>query len=319
MEAITISSKSFTEAMRGYKKEEVDEFLEEVSQEYAKLKNINNELEKKLEVLADRIREYREDEDALKEALLGAQKQGRQVVEEAKEKAKNMIDEAQEKCDNMIADAEAVVAQKNEEGEKAIADALAEKARIEEEAKKKAEELHTEMEIQNEIDKEALARTRREAEDFRTKLIIEYNNHIELIKKLPEMCQTEFVKETVDNHDTANLRELLAQQKGEELIAPVADISVEEENDDDVKVVNSFNEIEVQEAQSEVVEEVETVEQAVEEAGAFTVENAFADDDDENDNTPDFLKTKHNGGKSKFEKLEFGNNTNNGNNKKKRR
>ena len=315
MDANKISSKSFTEAMRGYKKEEVDEFLEEVSQEYAKLKSINSELEKKLEVLADKIREYREDEDALKEALLGAQKQGRHVVEEAKEKAKNMIDEAQEKCDNMIADAEAVVAQKNEEGEKAIADALAEKARIEEEAKQRAEELHTEMEIQNEIDKEALARTRREAEDFRTKLIIEYNNHIELIKKLPEICQSEFVKETVDNHDTANLRELLAQQKGEEVIEPVAPVEAEE-NDDDVKVVNSFTEIPVQEAQSEEV--VETAEE--EEASAFTVENAFADDDDEEDNTPDFLKRKPAGGKSKFEKLEFGNNTGNGkNNGKKRR
>jgi len=315
MDANTISGKSFTEAMRGYKKEEVDEFLEEVAQEYAKLKSMNSELEKKLEVLADKIREYREDEDALKEALLGAQKQGRQVVEDAKEKAKGMIDEAQEKCDNMIADAEAVVVQKTEEGEKAIADALAEKARIEEEAKQRAEELHTEMEIQNEIDKEALARTRREAEDFRTKLIIEYNNHIELIRKLPEMCQSEFVKETVDNHDVTNLRELLAQQKGEEVIAPVAEIS-EEENDDDVKVVNDFTEIPVQEAQSEEIDETEEIE----ESSAFTVENAFADDEDEDDNTPDFLKRKPAGGsKSKFEKLEFGNNTNNGNNKNKKR
>ena len=314
MDANTISGKSFTEAMRGYKKEEVDEFLEEVAQEYAKLKSINGELEKKLEVLADKIREYREDEDALKEALLGAQKQGRQVVEEAKEKAKNMIDDAQEKCDNMIADAEAVVAQKNEEGEKAIADALAEKARIEEEAKQRAEELHTEMEIQNEIDKEALARTRREAEDFRTKLIIEYNNHIELIKKLPEMCQSEFVKETVDNHDTANLRELLAQQKGEEVIAPVAEIPEEDDNDDDVKVVNSFTEIAVQETEA-----VEVEEEAEEEIAGFTVENAFAEDEDEDDNTPDFLKRKPAGGKSKFEKLEFGNNTNNGNNKNKKK
>ncbi len=316
MDANMISNKSFTEAMRGYKKEEVDEFLADVAQEYAKLQNVNHELEKKLEVLADKIREYREDEDALKEALLGAQKQGRQVVEEAKEKAKNMIDEAQEKCDNMIADAEAVVAQKTAEGEKAIADALAEKARIEEEAKQRAEELHTEMEIQNEIDKEALARTRREAEDFRTKLIIEYNNHIELIKKLPEMCQNEFVKETVDNHDTANLRELLAQQKGEEVITPVAEIPEDEDNDDDVKVVNSFTEIEVQEAQSEEVTEVEETE----EVSAFTVENAFAEDDEDDDDTPDFLKRKPAGGnKSKFEKLEFGNNTNNSNNKNKKK
>lgn len=314
MEASTIRDKKFLEVMRGYKKEDVDEFLSEVASEFSKLRKANEELEKKLEVLADKIREYREDEDALKEALLGAQKQGRMVVDEAKEKAANIVMDAQNKSDEMIKAAEDVVAQKKEEGEKAIADALAEKKRIEEEAAKKAADLHTEMEIQHEIDKEALARTRREAEDFRTKLIVEYTSHIELIKKLPEICQNEFVKETVDNHDTANLRELLAQQKGEAVISPVAEKT--EETDEDVKIVSSFNEIPVQEAESEeITEEVE-----VNDSG-FTVENAFSDDEEEeeDDNTPEFLKNKHKNNKSKFEKLEFGNNTNNSNGKNKKR
>lgn len=313
MEASTIRDKKFLEVMRGYKKEDVDEFLSDVASEFSKLRKANDELEKKLEVLADKIREYREDEDALKEALLGAQKQGRMVVDEAKEKAANIIGDAQNKADEMIKDAEEVVAQKKEEGEKAIADALAEKQRIEEEAAKKAADLHTEMEIQHEIDKEALARTRREAEDFRTRLIVEYNEHIELIKKLPELCQNEYVKETVDNHDVTNLRELLAQQKGEEVITP--DVEKAEETDDDVKIVNDFTEIPVQEAESEeITESVDEIDE-----GGFTVENAFADEEEE-DNTPDFLKNKHKNGKSKFEKLEFGNNTSgsNGKNKKKR-
>ncbi len=315
MEANTIRDKKFLEVMRGYKKEDVDEFLSEVASEFSKLRKANEELEKKLEVLADKIREYREDEDALKEALLGAQKQGRMVVDEAKEKAANIVMDAQNKSDEIIKEAEDVVAQKKEEGEKAIADALAEKQRIEEEAAKKAADLHQEMEIQHEIDKEALARTRREAEDFRIKLIAEYTNHIEFIKKLPEMCQNEYVKETVDNHDTAVLRDLLAQQRGEEVIT--ADVEEKpEETDDDVKIVSDFNEIPVQEAESEEITETNESD----DEGGFTVENAFSDDDEEEDNTPDFLKNKHKNNKSKFEKLEFGNNTSgsNGKNKKKR-
>ncbi len=318
MEASTIRDKKFLENMRGYKKEDVDEFLREVASEYSKLSKANEELEKKLEVLADKIREYREDEDALKEALLGAQKQGRQVVEDAKEKAAGIIADAEEKSAKMISDAEDVVAQKKEEGEKAIADALAEKQRIEEEAAKKAADLHTEMEIQHEIDKEALARTRREAEDFRTRLIVEYNEHIELIKKLPELCQSEYVKDTVDNHDTSKLRDLLAQQKGEEVIAPVAEVKEvkeeKEEADEDVKIVSSFTEISVSKTESEeIIEEDEDAE------GGFTVENAFGGDDDDDDNTPDFLKNKHKNNKSKFEKLEFGNNSGANNKNKKRR
>ncbi len=316
MEASTIRDKRFLETVRGYKKEDVDEFLREVAVEFSRLSKANGEYEGKLEVLANKIREYREDEDALKEALLGAQKQGRQVVEEAKEKAANIIADAQAKAEEMIREAEETAAQKREEGEKAIADALAEKQRIEEEAAQKAAELHTEMEIQNEIDKEILARTRREAEDFRTKLIVEYNEHIELIKNLPEAVQNEFVKETADNHDTAKLRGLLAQQKGEEVILPVEETIVEaaEKVEEDVKIVNDFSEVPVQEAESVEIEE----EPEEEEDGGFTVENAFSDDEDD-DNTPDFLKNKHKNNKSKFEKLEFGNNSSAlGKNKKRR-
>lgn len=322
MDANIIRGKKFPEVMRGYKKEDVEEFLGEVAEEYAKQQRAVHELEKKLEVLADKIREYRENEDDLKEALLGAQKQGRLVVDEAKEKAANIIQDAQNKSDEMIKAAEDTVAEKKAEGEKAIEDALAEKKRIEEEAAKKAADLHTEMEIQNEIDKEALARTRREAEDFRTKLIVEsnnnlefitkaYNDFVEFVKKLPEACQNEFVKDAVDNHDTSVLRELIAKQKGEEVITP--EIEIKEETDDDVKIVNNFNEIPVQEAEAEEVTETDDAE------GGFTVENAFADDD-EDDNTPDFLKdTKPRANKSKYEKLEFGNNSNNHNGKNKKR
>ena len=208
-----ISGRKFSEAMRGYKKEEVDEYLSEISMEILQNNKEKEELNKKLDILASKIQEYREDEDALKEALLGAQKQGNAVIAAAKEKSAEMIQEAQDKCDKMIADADALVAQKQAEAEKIIADALAEKQRIEDEATKKANDIHTEMEIQTEIDKEILARTKREAEDFRTRLIVEYTNHMEFIKKIPEQCENEFIKETTADHNTEKLRELLEQQK----------------------------------------------------------------------------------------------------------
>lgn len=309
-----ISGRKFSEAMRGYKKEEVDEYLSEISMEILQNNKEKEELSKKLDILASKIQEYREDEDALKEALLGAQKQGNAVIAAAKEKSAEMIQEAQDKCDKMIADADALVAQKQAEAEKIIADALAEKQRIEDEATKKANDIHTEMEIQTEIDKEILARTKREAEDFRTHLIVEYTNHMEFIKKIPEQCENEFIKETTADHNTEKLRELLEQQKAS-AAEGVAVADEEKEDDSDIKVVNSFAEIPVQEAESEEVEETD-------ESGGFSVENAFGGETDEEDDTPDFLKNKakNNNRSTKYEKLEFGNNTgNNNNNKKKRR
>ncbi len=314
MDANSIRDRKFTEAMRGYKKEEVDDFLNEIAMEFTQLRSQNSELEKKLGVLADKIREYREDEDALKDALLGAQKQGNAVIASAKEKSAELIQDAQNKCDKMIADAEKESADKHAEMEKMIADAQAEKKRIEEEAAKKAADIHTEMEIQTEIDKEILARTKREAEDFRTRLVVEYTNQMELLKKIPEACENEFVKETAENHDTSRLRELLGQQSAETTRERALEPE-KAEDDSDIKVVNSFSDIPV--AQEEPAEEGEAVSD-----GAFTVESAFSDEDESSTEkeTPDFLiRQTPRPNKSKYEKLEFGNNTaGNGKNKKKR-
>ena len=313
MDANSIKDRKFTDAVRGYKKEEVDDYLNDLAMEFSQLKNQNSELEKKLGVLADKIREYREDEDALKEALLGAQKQGNAVIASAKEKAAELIQEAQDKCDEMISAAEMESANMHTEAEQTVADALAEKKRIEEEAAKRAADLHLEMEIQNELDREILARTKREAEDFRTRLIVEYTNHMEMIKKIPENCENEYIKENTANHDASKLRELLDRQNAE--AQPDASVPEQAEDDSDVKVVDSFANIPVSEAESTEAEEPA-------DEGAFTVESAFTDDkDDDETDAPDFLSNRgpRSSGKSKYEKLEFGNNNNSGNGKNKKR
>ncbi|MBP5604672.1 MAG: DivIVA domain-containing protein, partial [Ruminiclostridium sp.] len=70
------------------------------------LKKENEDLAKKLQVCADKIREYREDEDALKDALLGAQKTGNAIISDSKEKAANIVQEAENKSAEMMKDAD---------------------------------------------------------------------------------------------------------------------------------------------------------------------------------------------------------------------
>lgn len=84
--------------------DEVDDFLKEVAAEFAELQKNNSELERKLEVLADKIREYREDEDALRDALLIAQKQGNAIVAESKAAAEKLTKETKEKVDKLLAE-----------------------------------------------------------------------------------------------------------------------------------------------------------------------------------------------------------------------
>ena len=126
MNAKDIVSKEFDTVKRGgYDAAEVDTFLKDVSIEYKKLQNENEELEKKLEVLAEKIREYRKDEDALRDALLIAKKQGIAVVNEAKEDAEKIRKDAQEKAEKTIKDADVLAAKKKELGEKNLAEANA--------------------------------------------------------------------------------------------------------------------------------------------------------------------------------------------------
>ena len=69
MNAKDILARRFEKAtFNGYKTDDVDEFLREISSEYAQLQKEKNELERKLEVLADKIRAD-EAEDPLEEDL----------------------------------------------------------------------------------------------------------------------------------------------------------------------------------------------------------------------------------------------------------
>lgn len=64
----------FEKAAFGYKQEDIDEFLNRLEQEVAAAQQELDDSHNKIQVLADKVREYMRDEDALKDALLGAQK-----------------------------------------------------------------------------------------------------------------------------------------------------------------------------------------------------------------------------------------------------
>lgn len=198
MNAKDIVSKEFDTVKRGgYDAAEVDTFLKDVSIEYKKLQNENEELEKKLEVLAEKIREYRKDEDALRDALLIAKKQGIAVVNEAKEDAEKIRKDAQEKAEKTIKDADALAAKKKELGEKNLAEANAKAKQTVDDANAKAAEIHTIMMQQIEREQIVLQRTRKEVQDYTNKILAAYSAHIENIKAMPKACENEFVINTV--------------------------------------------------------------------------------------------------------------------------
>lgn len=77
--------------MFGYKTEEVEDYLREVAQYVDSVNKEKAVLEKKIQILADRINEYRKDEESMKEALLGAQRLGNHRDFRSKRKSRKAV------------------------------------------------------------------------------------------------------------------------------------------------------------------------------------------------------------------------------------
>ena len=110
---------SFTrQAFGGYDMQQVDEFLEPLTEDYVTLYKENALLKSKMRVLVGKLEEYRKNEAAMKDAIVNAQKT-----------CDKMVREAEAKCTQMLSDANAAASQNTANADALIA---AEAARVEE-------------------------------------------------------------------------------------------------------------------------------------------------------------------------------------------
>ena len=155
-----VRNKRFEKAAFGYKQEEIDEFLTQLEAELDEMERERAEANNKIQILADKVREYMKDEDALKDALLGAQKQGHQVIDEANEKAEKILAEAQAKADE-----------------------------LEDEAVRQHAEAMEKNRLEIAKEKEALIEAQQQVADFKKSLFDMYKSHLELISSMPETIE----------------------------------------------------------------------------------------------------------------------------------
>ena len=78
----------------GYDKDMVDDFLEEMAEEFANAQKENTVLKSKMKVLVDKIEEYRANEEALNLAVVSAQKLAVQIEADARARAQAMLADA---------------------------------------------------------------------------------------------------------------------------------------------------------------------------------------------------------------------------------
>ena len=112
---------SFTQARKGYNMEEVDAFLEPLTEDYVTLYKENALLKSKMRVLVGKLEEYRKSEAGMKDAMVNAQRT-----------CDRMVREAEEKCARMLKDANADAAAAVRNAKSADSLVAAENARVEE-------------------------------------------------------------------------------------------------------------------------------------------------------------------------------------------
>ena len=131
---------------RGYRTDDVDDFIDECVETVAYLIQENQAITQKMKALADQVAAYRNDEDAIRAALLNAQRTGDTVVREAEAKAKAILEEAQNGAEGM----------------------------------------RRELLCQVEDEKRQLEQIKQEVAAFKAKLLDLYREHLSVVKLLPD-------------------------------------------------------------------------------------------------------------------------------------
>ena len=141
-----IRSTTFNIARRGYEQRDVDAFIEQIANDVRALEAEKKDLEDKLYVLAEKIEQYKAEEDSIKVTLINSRRLGESIVNDAKDKAEDIIREANIKKNDIVSSAYERI----------------------------------------EGTEQTLARLKKEVSDFKNTVLHLYKEHIESLTQLPE-------------------------------------------------------------------------------------------------------------------------------------
>jgi DivIVA domain-containing protein len=89
-------------AVRGYKRESVETFREQVANELERLTRLNSDLESKAKGFHEQLRAFRERDKALNDALISAQQLRAEMREQAEREAQLILREAHAEADRIV-------------------------------------------------------------------------------------------------------------------------------------------------------------------------------------------------------------------------
>ncbi len=173
-----MKNKTFTLALRGYSKAEVDAHLAKAAEDYTELARAyeaasrkNASLEASIAALQAELAEMRATEDAIRKALVNSQSAAQRIVEEAQEKATALEALAREKCGQVIA----------------------------------------EFREQIRVERERLSTLRAQVTSFKARIFEQYQSHIQTVENITAVLQ----EDDWDMSPTDATRSVLALLRGD--------------------------------------------------------------------------------------------------------
>ncbi len=256
-----IKDKRFQTAGRNsYKSEDVDLFFDSVVESYEQMFRENAELIKRVSLLAERLEQYKKDEDSIKSAVITAQRAADKIEEEASERSQLLMSESEDILAAAKAEVEIIkkdtIESVHTEMKELIESSKAEAQLILTNAKKDAEDIIREAENEAKSLQGAATRTltsesilydmlKKEVSEFKNELMSRYKAHIELITQLPELAlqkAQEGIQDEIEEmpKETELFIEETAREDGEEADDKSGDngeAPVFDESDPDIEFV----------------------------------------------------------------------------------
>ena len=312
---IQIRSHSFTQISRGaYKASDVDEYLSEVASQLEEHLAEREQLVKKITMLADKIQEYRDDEDSIGAALLNAQKMAAKLTKDAEDVADELNSKAEQQAKELetraIEKAREIISAANDKSEQMVAEDKKQHDAIVNSTDKdaRAQLVATKKELSAKT--RELKALKAKVEQLKSRALDMYTSHIAEIKELSSIVEKE---DEAYEAEEATAETVVAQEavveaseeiKANDTVEAAVEAAVAAAEKVEAETANEIT-VEAPEASEEIAAEA-----IVEEPQGFVVsEDVFSDvkseatADSENEE-PDFASFKVN-----LENLTDGGNT----------
>lgn len=302
-----IQEKVLSTSSHGYNIDEVNAFLNEIAESYAAIYAENKELYRKMEILASKIEEYREEEDSIKAAIITAQKAADGISKEAKENSERLLTEsaeaaqktvldAKEKAEKLVSEARdyvtnftkektdaanEIAAEAEKKASNIIGNAKAVAQDMIDQVKEISQELIVKAREEKEYHENLVSKLKEESALFKASLVSLYKAQLDKLQEMmeaPADAEKLAAEESLKNIES-DIDNLYSEIDDFEAAIPSADEEEGEENSADE--AESIEPEQSEETVEDVLEEDDAEAEAViQESGVFELTEIDSDDDE---------------------------------------